>query len=189
MGFEPTTPCLQSRCSSQLSYSPGGPQRTGAVDPVTAVTGDPGHAAGVVSQPVSTVPSMVIALPDTHSPEDAEASTGRLLFERLMARYERGRVEPMLELFAEDAEVLAFDGVRRGRSQIGAWLAERLDARGPGFLVSTDRFAEDGDVVRFEATVAHPNGSVQQVYGVAVVADGLIVRYLPGLLADLNGDA
>ena len=26
MGLEPTTPCLQSRCSSQLSYSPeGGP--------------------------------------------------------------------------------------------------------------------------------------------------------------------
>jgi hypothetical protein len=23
MGFEPTTPCLQSRCSSQLSYVPG----------------------------------------------------------------------------------------------------------------------------------------------------------------------
>ncbi len=22
MGIEPTTPCLQSRCSSQLSYSP-----------------------------------------------------------------------------------------------------------------------------------------------------------------------
>ena len=32
MGFEPTTPCLQSRCSSQLSYVPevvG--QRTGQV--------------------------------------------------------------------------------------------------------------------------------------------------------------
>jgi hypothetical protein len=24
MGLEPTTPCLQSRCSSQLSYAPGG---------------------------------------------------------------------------------------------------------------------------------------------------------------------
>jgi hypothetical protein len=23
MGLEPTTPCLQSRCSSQLSYAPG----------------------------------------------------------------------------------------------------------------------------------------------------------------------
>ena len=23
IGLEPTTPCLQSRCSSQLSYSPG----------------------------------------------------------------------------------------------------------------------------------------------------------------------
>ena len=24
MGLEPTTPCLQSKCSSQLSYSPAG---------------------------------------------------------------------------------------------------------------------------------------------------------------------
>ena len=31
MGIEPTTPCLQSRCSSQLSYVPGtGPHEWGA---------------------------------------------------------------------------------------------------------------------------------------------------------------
>ena len=28
MGLEPTTPCLQSRCSSQLSYVPGGLTKT-----------------------------------------------------------------------------------------------------------------------------------------------------------------
>ena len=28
MGLEPTTPCLQSRCSSQLSYVPGGRPHT-----------------------------------------------------------------------------------------------------------------------------------------------------------------
>ena len=28
MGIEPTTPCLQSRCSSQLSYSPEASQGT-----------------------------------------------------------------------------------------------------------------------------------------------------------------
>ena len=27
MGIEPTTPCLQSRCSSQLSYSPEASRR------------------------------------------------------------------------------------------------------------------------------------------------------------------
>ena len=27
MGLEPTTPCLQSRCSSQLSYVPAGTSR------------------------------------------------------------------------------------------------------------------------------------------------------------------
>ena len=46
MGLEPTTPCLQSRCSSQLSYSPsdhgvahgpalviGSDQRSGGAEP------------------------------------------------------------------------------------------------------------------------------------------------------------
>src|SRR5207248_11511260 len=28
MGLEPTTPCLQSRCSSQLSYVPSAPKRS-----------------------------------------------------------------------------------------------------------------------------------------------------------------
>ena len=156
---------------------------------MTAVTGEWGHAAGGVSHPLTTVVGMVIAPTGAVASATVEASTGRLLFERLMARYERGQVEPMLELFAEDAEIVGFDGIRRGHVEIGAWLAERLAARGPGFLVSTDRFVEDGDVIRFEATIAHPDGYVHQVYGAAVLAGGRIARYLPGLLADLNGIA
>ena len=50
-----------------------------------------------------------------------------------------------------------------------------------------DQFVEDGDMVRFEATVAHLEGSVHQVYGVFVMAKGRIARYLPGQIADLNG--
>ncbi len=33
MGLEPTTPCLQSRCSSQLSYVPGEVRLTRRTDP------------------------------------------------------------------------------------------------------------------------------------------------------------
>ena len=35
VGVEPTTPCLQSRCSSQLSYTPmlGSPEQTWTADP------------------------------------------------------------------------------------------------------------------------------------------------------------
>ncbi len=114
---------------------------------------------------------------------------GRLLFERFMARMEHGDLESLLDLFAVDAEVLAFDGVRRGHAEVGRWLAEVLVDQGPGVLVSTDRFTEDGDVVRFEATITSPEGQVRQVYGVLVLADGRIVRYLSGVMADLNGAA
>ena len=70
-----------------------------------------------------------------------------------------------------------------------AQLAAGFEADGPGLLVSTDLFIENGDVVRFEATVATSGGDVRQVYGVLVLAGGRIVRYIPGVLADLNGAA
>ena len=155
------------------------------------VTGESRPAAGPVSLPVVTVPTMLTALNDPihpqASPHAPSQTAGRLLFERLMARYERGQVEPLLDLFAADAEVVGFDGTRRGHVEIGAWLAEHFASRGAGFLVSTDQFVEDGDMVRFEATVAHLEGSVHQVYGVFVMAEGRIARYLPGQIADLNG--
>ena len=104
-----------------------------------------------------------------------------------MARLEHGDLEALLDLFADDAEVLAFDGVRRGQTEVGRWLGEMLVEQGPGVLVSTDRFTEDGDVVRFEATITSPEGQVRQVYGVLGFAEGRIVWYLSGLIVDLNG--
>ncbi|MBR13025.1 MAG: hypothetical protein CL442_07785 [Acidimicrobiaceae bacterium] len=106
-----------------------------------------------------------------------------------MARLEHGDLKSLLEIFAADAEVLAFDGVRRGHAEVGRWLAETLVEQGPGVLVSTDRFTEDGGVVRFEATITSPAGQVRQVHGVLVLAEGRIVRFLSGLMADLNGAA
>ena len=114
---------------------------------------------------------------------------GRMMFERFMGRFEHCNVEAVLELFAHDAEVLAPDRTYRGHDEIAAWLAARFEADGPGLLVSTDLFIENGDVVRFEATVATSDGDVRQVYGVLVLAGGRIVRYIPGVLADLNGAA
>jgi len=115
------------------------------------------------------------------------AGPGRLLFERFTARLEHGDLEALLDLFADDAEVLAFDGVRRGHAEVGRWLGEMLVEQGPGVLVSTDRFTEEGDLVRFEATITSPEGQVRQVYGVLAFAEGRIVRFLSGLITDLNG--
>jgi len=115
------------------------------------------------------------------------AGPGRLLFERFMARLEHGDLEVLLDLFADDAEVLAFDGVRRGHAEVGRWLGKMLVEQGPGVLVSTDRFTEEGDVVRFEVTITSPEGQVRQVYGVLAFTEGRIVRFLSGLITDLNG--
>ncbi|MBJ31912.1 MAG: hypothetical protein CL466_10965 [Acidimicrobiaceae bacterium] len=85
--------------------------------------------------------------------------------------------------------MLAFDGVCCGHAEVGRWLAETLVEQGPVVLVSTDRFTEDGGVVRFEATITSPAGQARQVHGVLVLAEGRIVRFLSGLMADLNGAA
>jgi len=114
------------------------------------------------------------------------AGPGRLLFERFMARLEHGDLEVLLDLFADDAEVPAFGGVRRGHAEVGHWLGEMLVGQGPGMLVSIDRFTEEGDVVRFEVTITSLEGQVRQVYGVLAFAEGRIVRFLSGLITDLN---
>ena len=48
MGIEPTTPCLQSRCSSQLSYSPVWSRRDTAqrMRRVMVAVGESGPAGG-----------------------------------------------------------------------------------------------------------------------------------------------
>jgi len=119
------------------------------------------------------------------APVSTLVGPGRLLFERFIARLEHGDLKSLLELFAAEAEVLAFDGVRRGHAEVGRWLAEILVEQGPGVLVSTERFNEDGGVVRFEATITSPAGQVRQVYGVLVLDQDVsggarIVRFLSG---------
>jgi hypothetical protein len=61
-----------------------------------------------------------------------------------------------------------------------------LVEQGPGMLVSIDRFTEEGDVVRFEVTITSLEGQVRQVCGVLAFAEGRIVRFLSGLITDLN---
>ena len=123
---------------------------------------------------------------DTSSPT-ITASAGRLLFERFMGRYEHGQIEPLLELFSPEAEIVTFEGTFRGHRTIGEWFTQCLATEGPSVLVSTDHFAEDGDVVRYEATMVSLDGVVRQVYGVLTIGDGRILAYLPGIIANQNG--
>ncbi len=54
MGLEPTTPCLQSRCSSQLSYVPESVQRTRRTtrwENVVAVPGTMSEPSGAGTAP------------------------------------------------------------------------------------------------------------------------------------------
>ena len=74
MGLEPTTPCLQSRCSSQLSYAPGGLLSVGASErgeEVDAV------AVGVAEHGVALVPERVPGLAVTLAPGRGELGVGR----------------------------------------------------------------------------------------------------------------
>ena len=65
-GFEPRTPCLQSRCSSQLSYSPHSAHHTpvglGGLEPPTS------RLSGVRSNHLSYKPRSAIRAPREHAP-------------------------------------------------------------------------------------------------------------------------
>jgi hypothetical protein len=106
---------------------------------------------------------------------------GRELFDQRMELLKNGDVDGALEMYADDAEVIRFLGVARGKAEIGAYLTGYLAASGRFELISLDQFLEADNVVLWEATVDTAVGAAQ-IYDVVILDDaGLIKREFPGL--------
>ncbi len=92
-----------------------------------------------------------------------------------------GDISGVLEQYADDAEVVRFLGVARGKDEIRAYLTGYLVAQGRFEFVSLDQFFETEDAVMWEATVNTANGAAR-VYDVMILDEsGRIRREFPGL--------
>lgn len=97
---------------------------------------------------------------------------------KLMARAD---VDALVDLFAEDGEVVRFPGVARGQDQIRAYLIGFLSAHGKYELVSVDQEQSGSDSVIWEATVSTKSGPLQ-AYGVFIFDEnGKVRRHFPGI--------
>ena len=103
------------------------------------------------------------------------------MLDRRMARLSAGDIDGVLELYADDAEVVRFLGVARGKDEIRGYLTGYLAAHGRFDLVSVDQFAETSDSAMWQASVDTANG-VAQIYDVVIFDEaGLISREFPGI--------
>ena len=107
--------------------------------------------------------------------------TARELFDRRMELLSAGDVPSLLEHYADDAEVVRFLGVARGKAEIGGFLTGYLAAHGRFDLISLDQFVETDDAVMWEATVDTANGAARVYDTIMLDENGLIRREFPGL--------
>ena len=107
--------------------------------------------------------------------------SARDLFNKRMELFSAGNVAGALEQYADDAEVVRFLGVARGKQEIQGFLTGYLAAHGRFDLISLDQFFETDDAVMWEATVDTANGAAR-IYDVMMLDEsGRIRREFPGL--------
>lgn len=108
-------------------------------------------------------------------------STGHPFLDRYYDLLGAGDVDGFVALYADDAEIVRYDGVAEGRDAIADYVREYLN-RHPGFtLRSIDALRDADDVVMWDALVDTDNGVIQVVNVVVFDDGGLIHRHIPGL--------
>ncbi len=90
-------------------------------------------------------------------------------------------VDGLLELYADDAEVMRFRGTARGHAAIREYLVDHVASYRTFEVVSLDQFAEAPGAVMWEATIDTDAGPVQMYDVVVLDTAGKIVREFPGL--------
>ena len=107
--------------------------------------------------------------------------SARELFDSRMELLSAGDIAGVLEHYADDAEVIRFLGVARGKQEIRGLLTGYLAAHGRFNLISLDQFFETEDAVIWEATVDTANGAAQIYDAMMLDENGRIRREFPGL--------
>ncbi len=107
---------------------------------------------------------------------------GMVFYRRQIALLEARDIEGLMGQYHEDACLVSFDAVVKGRAAIGAHLKRYLNHLGDLKLQSTDRFAEASDAIIFESTLATGLGEAR-VYDVFVLRNGQATHHFAGVLA------
>lgn len=107
--------------------------------------------------------------------------TGRELVDRFGRLMAEGDLTGLGELYSEDAQVVMFSHITRGRAEIVALLDKTLQGHGAYDVVSIDQFRDSGDVVMWDATVETKLGMLQTTHVVVRNESGTIIYHVPGI--------
>lgn len=108
-------------------------------------------------------------------------SSGTDFLDRFYSLLGDGDVDGVVGLYADDGEIIRYDGVADTPEEIGDYFRRYL-GRHPGFtLRSIDQLREEDDVLMWDALVDTDNGVLQTVHVVVFTDDGSIHRHIPGL--------
>jgi len=105
----------------------------------------------------------------------------RTTVEELLAALAVGDLDTVGSLYADDAELVRYDGAARGRSEIQAFYTGYLANHGRYELDRIVDFRAVDDVVLWDALVTTDEGKLMS-YDVAILDDaGLILRHVPAI--------
>lgn len=107
---------------------------------------------------------------------------GRAFYDRQIAYLRAKDIDGLIDShYAEDAELIGFDVVVKGRAALKAHFRRYMELLGTITIESTDKFRETEDAVFFEATVATNLGRAR-VYDAFVLRDGKATHHFTGVL-------
>jgi hypothetical protein len=109
-------------------------------------------------------------------------TVGRVLYERQIQFLIDKDVDGLVETnYTPDAELISFQNVINGREALRTYFRGYVEMLGDIVVESTDKFAEAGDAIFFEATVSSKLGRVR-VYDAWVLRDGQITHHFTGVM-------
>lgn len=108
-------------------------------------------------------------------------STGTEFVERFYELLGAGDVEGVVGLYADDGEIVRYDGVADDPGAIGDYYRRFLERHAGVGLRQIVQLREVDDVVMWDALVDTDNGVLQTVHVIMLDENGRIRRHIPGL--------
>jgi len=107
--------------------------------------------------------------------------TAEQLIERYYDLLSAGDLDPVLAMYADDGEIIRYDGVASTREEMREYYERHLERHRGLRLHQIVQVREADDVLMWDALVDTERGIAQVVHVVVVDADGRFRRHIPGL--------
>ncbi len=106
--------------------------------------------------------------------------TARLFVDRYYELLANGDLERLSMLYADDAEIVRYDGVAKTPAEIAEYHRSLITQHSGIKLNQIDQFRRADDVLMWDALLDSDDGVLQTVEVMILDEDGRITRHIPG---------